>query len=158
MLLALLGKSAQSKGSHARAHAKPAGKPPAWPSPMAPPRAPPPPRPPPLPINAPMPRGSVPRVHVGPAKILHRRAGVTPGPRASAQGSDAALAARQLHAYVTALLRLPLGARMLGHKGSPNAKVRELQLRMGGLLADGIYGPATRARGQALIGIPFPGR
>lgn len=45
-----------------------------------------------------------------------------------------------------------------GAKGKPSAFVKASQQQMGGLTADGIYGPATRARGSQLINKPFPPR
>ncbi|HEX6290295.1 MAG TPA: hypothetical protein VFZ66_13970 [Herpetosiphonaceae bacterium] len=45
-----------------------------------------------------------------------------------------------------------------GAKGRPAAYVKAAQAAMGGLTADGIYGPNTRARGAALTGKPFPPR
>jgi len=45
-----------------------------------------------------------------------------------------------------------------GSKGSPSAMVRAAQQQMGGLVADGIYGPATSKRGTQLINKPFPPR
>jgi hypothetical protein len=45
-----------------------------------------------------------------------------------------------------------------GSKGSPSPMVRAAQQQMGALTADGIYGPATRARGAQLINTPFPPR
>lgn len=46
----------------------------------------------------------------------------------------------------------------LGSKGHPNAQVKQGQLEMGGLVADGIYGDKTRARGKELTGKPWPAR
>ncbi|HET8939219.1 MAG TPA: hypothetical protein VFN67_37500 [Polyangiales bacterium] len=45
-----------------------------------------------------------------------------------------------------------------GVKGKPSAYVKAAQAAMGGLTADGIYGPNTRTRGAALTGKPFPPR
>jgi hypothetical protein len=45
-----------------------------------------------------------------------------------------------------------------GVKGKPSAYVKAAQAAMGGLTADGIYGPNTRARGAALTGKTFPPR
>jgi hypothetical protein len=42
-----------------------------------------------------------------------------------------------------------------GSKGAPSAAVKQAQTDMGGLAADGLYGPATRARGKAL-GVTLP--
>lgn len=45
-----------------------------------------------------------------------------------------------------------------GIKGKPSSFVRASQSAMGQLTADGIYGPATRARGAQLTGKTFPPR
>jgi hypothetical protein len=45
-----------------------------------------------------------------------------------------------------------------GAKNAPNATVRAAQADMGALVADGIYGPRTQARGTALAGTAFPTR
>ncbi len=45
-----------------------------------------------------------------------------------------------------------------GVKGKPSSFVRASQSAMGALTADGIYGPATRARGAQLTGKTFPPR
>ena len=45
-----------------------------------------------------------------------------------------------------------------GVKGSPSVFVKASQAAMGQLTADGIYGPATRARGAQLTGKTFPPR
>lgn len=66
-------------------------------------------------------------------------------------------AARDLLAYVNAAAGSQR-ATLLGYKGHPNAFVQSAQSDMGGIAADGIYGPATRARGKALIGKAFPPR
>lgn len=66
-------------------------------------------------------------------------------------------AARDLLAYVQASTGGDRGSK-LGYKGRPNAFVQAAQTDMGGLTADGIYGPDTRARGKALLGKSFPPR
>jgi hypothetical protein len=46
-----------------------------------------------------------------------------------------------------------------GTKAAPAKTVRDAQHDMGGgLIADGIYGPKTQARGKALTGKAFPAR
>ena len=45
-----------------------------------------------------------------------------------------------------------------GSKASPNYLLRDAQRDMGGLTADGIYGPKTQARGTLLLGRSFPAR
>lgn len=45
-----------------------------------------------------------------------------------------------------------------GVKGAPNKVIQAAQNDMGGLAADGIYGPKTRARGKELLGKAFPPR
>jgi hypothetical protein len=45
-----------------------------------------------------------------------------------------------------------------GSKAAPNANIRDAQRDMGGLTADGIYGPLTAARGGKLISKVFPMR
>lgn len=68
---------------------------------------------------------------------------------------DPVAAARELAAYVAE--NRGKGAK-LGTKGAPSNAVKALQLQMGGgLVADGIYGPKTRARGQEL-GVSMPPR
>jgi hypothetical protein len=68
-------------------------------------------------------------------------------------------AARELLAYVKAALASGTGlATKLGTKATPSATVRDAQRDMGQITADGIYGPATRERGRALISTPFPPR
>lgn len=65
-------------------------------------------------------------------------------------------AARDLAAYARSVLARGQGAQ-LGTRGNPSERVRELQEDMGGIDADGFYGPATRARGQQL-GVQMPVR
>lgn len=49
-------------------------------------------------------------------------------------------------------------ATLLGLKSRPSSFVQSAQQDMGGITADGIYGPATRQRGKALLGKSFPPR
>jgi hypothetical protein len=70
--------------------------------------------------------------------------------RATSARSPAA-AANDLLAYFNA-------GRPLGTRNAPSTFVQAAQRDMGGLVADGIYGPNTRTRGQALIGKAFPPR
>jgi hypothetical protein len=70
-------------------------------------------------------------------------------------------AAADLLSYVQSVLRLPSAqhAAGFGYKDHPNEVVRAAQRDMaGGIAADGIYGPGSRARGKALIGKDFPAR
>lgn len=66
-------------------------------------------------------------------------------------------AATDLLAYVNQAVKAKKTA-TLGSKGKPNTFVEAAQRDMGGLTADGIYGPDTRARGKALTGKSFPPR
>jgi hypothetical protein len=66
-------------------------------------------------------------------------------------------AASALYSYAKAALAAGKGAQ-LGIKGAPSSTVHDAQRDMGGLVADGIYGPATRERGHALINKTFPAR
>lgn len=68
--------------------------------------------------------------------------------------ADPNAAARELASYVTK--NKGKGAK-LGTKAAPSDVVRALQAQMGGLVTDGIYGPATRERGKAL-GVTMPPR
>jgi len=63
-------------------------------------------------------------------------------------------AAQALANYAKQKLAAGQGAQ-LGVKGKPSATVRDYQAKMGNITADGIYGPATRARGQQL-GVNMP--
>jgi murein L,D-transpeptidase YcbB/YkuD len=66
-----------------------------------------------------------------------------------AQGSNAQMAAaQQLSIYLA-------NTNDFGAKGKPSASVKGFQTQMGGLTADGIVGPKTRARAQAL-GVILP--
>lgn len=84
-----------------------------------------------------------------------------PAPSSSAAPASSnrtpALAAAQLYDYVSAVLKAKKGS-TLGTKGAPNATVLAAQRDMGGIVADGIYGLATRTRGKQLIGKTFPPR
>lgn len=66
-------------------------------------------------------------------------------------------AAQQLYRYVAGVISAGK-ASTLGTKGHPNPEVKRLQLAMGRIQGDGIYGPATRARGKELLGRDFPAR
>jgi len=66
-------------------------------------------------------------------------------------------AAEQLYKYVTAM-KAAGKSTSLGYKNQPNITVQTAQRDMGGLVADGIYGPATRSRGRDLIKKQFPAR
>lgn len=45
-----------------------------------------------------------------------------------------------------------------GTKAKPNTLIRSAQADMGGLVADGVYGPKTQAKGKLLLGREFPAR
>jgi hypothetical protein len=82
------------------------------------------------------------------------QARTAPAPRpapARPAGRSAQAAASDLLAYFNA-------GRPLGTGNAPSAFVQAAQRDMGGIAADGIYGPQTRSRGQALIGKTFPPR
>jgi len=65
-------------------------------------------------------------------------------------------AAADLLEYVTPILRAKRGSD-LGVKGAPNSLVKAAQIDMG-VKPDGIYGPETRTKGKALLGVTFPAR
>lgn len=71
----------------------------------------------------------------------------TPKPATREGATDAAW---KLYDYVKT------NAGPLGTRGAPSAAMKSFQQQMGGLNADGIYGPKTRARAKAL-GAPDPG-
>lgn len=75
----------------------------------------------------------------------------------SQEGRTPVQAARELYEHASALLAAGKGAQ-LGVKGAPSSFVRDAQRDMGGLTADGMYGPATRTRGKQLTGQTFPVR
>ncbi len=64
-------------------------------------------------------------------------------------------AANDLFSYLTKTNTI---ASTWGTKAKPNETVRRAQADMGGLVADGVYGALTRARGKAVNGQPFPAR
>jgi hypothetical protein len=68
---------------------------------------------------------------------------------------DPKIAAAELYLYVT---KTQPDSHMWGTKAQPNARIKDWQAGMGLKGADGIYGPATRAAGKALIGQTFPVR
>ncbi len=105
-----------------------------------------------------------------PARVSSRRTQTTPppsiqdsAPQAAAEqaaaelssAADDAVAAAELYRYVTVTETRP---RRWGNRRRPNEEIKLLQQRMGGLSADGIYGPKTRARGLELTGKKFPPR
>lgn len=65
-------------------------------------------------------------------------------------------AAQQLYEYVVPLIRNGRGS-VLGTKNAPNEIVARAQQDMR-IAVDGVYGPATRARGKELLGREFPAR
>lgn len=82
---------------------------------------------------------------------------VITSPSPAAAGRAPQRAAQDLLDYVAPLLRSGKGG-LLGSKGKPNLTVQSAQQDMGQLVADGIYGAATRKRGLELIGKSFPAR
>lgn len=84
---------------------------------------------------------------------------VSPEPKPAPAKRAEKQAATDLLAYVTPLLKSGKGSE-LGVKGKPNPIVKAAQIDMGMPLKeqDGIYGPATRARGKQLLGTTFPAR
>jgi hypothetical protein len=105
------------------------------------------PRPAPAPQPAPPPAAA--------AKPKAKAPASSPQPAAATRSPQDA--AQALFDYVTAAIAAGR-ARTLGNKSEPNAIVRDAQADMGELVADGIYGPASRARGKALLGRNFPAR
>jgi hypothetical protein len=67
------------------------------------------------------------------------------------------VAARELFAYVTELIRAGRGAE-LGSASEPNSTVQSAQVDMKRVAVNGVYDTATRARGKELIGREFPQR
>jgi hypothetical protein len=66
-------------------------------------------------------------------------------------------AAQELFNYAREVLSKSKGY-LLGTKAAPSRLVQDAQTDMGEIAADGIYGPATRDRGKALLGKTFPAR
>lgn len=83
-------------------------------------------------------------------------------PKSTALARSPTQAARDLLAYAKSAIATKNNATIaarLGTKSAPNAFVRAAQRDMaGGLKPDGIYGSATRMRGQALLKTTFPAR
>ncbi len=80
------------------------------------------------------------------------KAEVLPAPKATRTPVQAA---SDLYNYVT---KINTAASTWGTKTRPNDTIKRAQADMGQLVADGIYGPGTRARGKALLGKAFPER
>lgn len=101
---------------------------------------------------------------VQPTQAAQEAASLPPGTTVEEVSTEAASpavqspveAARALAAYASAALARRDGA-ALGLKRAPSPDVAALQAAMGDIAADGIYGPATRARGRAL-GVTMPVR
>lgn len=95
--------------------------------------------------------------------VLIHKGGVTPlpGPSSDASahmGPPQVVTADAHKAAAQALSEYLHGAAPdWGFPGKPSATVQRLQLAMGGVQADGIYGPKTQARCTAL-GFPCPPR
>lgn len=66
-------------------------------------------------------------------------------------------AARELLSYVAPLIRSN-NLDALGSKEAPNTIIRAMQSDMRKVIADGVYGPKTQARGKELLGVEFPAR
>lgn len=77
---------------------------------------------------------------------------VAPKPTGARNGKQAA---NELLSYAKAAIAQNTS---LGTKAAPNSFVKAAQIDMGVSPADGVYGPATRNRGKALIGTTFPAR
>jgi hypothetical protein len=101
------------------------------------------------------PQPSAPQPSSSPRPSTPKPSAPKPSPAPSQRAPKAA--AQSLYDYVSAAIKAGRGA-TLGTKSSPNAVVRDAQQDMGELVADGIYGPATRTRGKALLGRTFPAR
>lgn len=93
--------------------------------------------------------------------VLIHKGGVTPLPTADASahmGPPQVVTADEHKAAAQALSEYLHGPSPdWGFPGKPSATVQRLQLAMGGVQSDGIYGPKTQARCAAL-GFPCPNR
>jgi hypothetical protein len=128
----------------------------------------PPPRPPTPPRTAPRKPASAPKTKPGQGMVLQRGdvrpdRGLAPKyeviPTSTSLARSPTQAAKDLLAYARQAVKSKDAAMRLGTKNAPNAFVRAAQRDMaGGLKADGIYGSATRMRGQALLKTSFPPR
>lgn len=93
------------------------------------------------------------RVHVDSPTIVDVTPDGPPPPQEQARSPEEA--ALELYDHARALLDQRQGY-LLGTKNAPSEFVRDAQRDMNGIVADGIYGPGTRARGRALTGKLFP--
>jgi peptidoglycan hydrolase-like protein with peptidoglycan-binding domain len=85
--------------------------------------------------------------HAAPAVVLeHAPAAEPPPPSQPVAPHSPRESAEAMYVYVSA------PSSDLGSKKKPNATIRAAQKAMGGLTADGIYGPKTRARIHTLTG------
>lgn len=100
---------------------------------------------------------SLPRAPGPPLEVDAGTPNVAKTPTAAAAKRTPQKAAQDLLAYVKPILAARKGSE-LGTKGAPNPFVKSAQIDMGGVAADGIYGPDTRARGKQLINVTFPAR
>lgn len=124
---------------------------PDWPGPDSPP--------PPAPPPPGTPKGR--KVHHRRHAAPHHASPQHPAERRAPAGRSPRAAAQALYDYARdPAVRTAHPASAFGYRGHPNSFVRQAQLDMGLVLpdADGIYGPRTRARGQQLLGRPFPPR
>ena len=129
------GNGAPAAAAHARGKSRRRGASPAWPTP----RHPPPPEIPPIPALPPMPAESP----ATPLADIHAQ-----NVKESAQHANA----RALYGYVTG------PAPNWGFPGRPSASIKKYQTGMGEIASDGIYGAKTKARGEAILEVPFPAR
>lgn len=67
-------------------------------------------------------------------------------------------AAQELFDYAKSAPKVKGRGAWFGTANAPSSTVEAAQRDMGGLKADGIYGPKTRKRGRALLGRVFPAR
>lgn len=100
---------------------------------------------------------SLPRAPGPPLEVDAGKSNVAPQPTAASAKRAPQKAAQDLLAYVKPILAAKKGSE-LGTKGAPNPFVKSAQIDMGGVAADGIYGPDTRARGKQLLNVTFPAR
>jgi hypothetical protein len=90
--------------------------------------------------------------HVDAIDLIMKPAPVPPPPSTKVATHSPLEAASALLALVT---HAPVN---WGSKASPNKLIAAAQKDMGGLTADGVYGPLTASRGAKLLSKPFPAR
>lgn len=89
------------------------------------------------------------------SKRAKRKARAAAASPPTASSSPERAAAAELFNYVT---KTETNPRKWGTRAAPNRAIKLLQGQMGEIVADGIYGPATRGRGKQLLGKTFPAR